>query len=380
MPSSVVTRPHADSVDGDLLDLPRLREAAIALAERLSTARSGASWWARLRRPRLARLLRHDLRLLTLVYREAAEDVHRGDPISPAAEWLLDNFHLVSAEAHHARHDLPAGYYHRLPRPPRPAVETRIETLAREVIRHSDGRLDAERLQSFLISFQTVAPLTIGELWAWPTVLKMTLVGHLATLAARVRAARDAVRMADGHVAASLASKDAALRAFPVDPSMAFVVRLLQRVREYGPLAADIHREVEEWLAARDMTPEDAIRIEGQREAADQTSMGNAITSLRLCASLDWSGFFERVSQVEQILRRDPAGVYGRMDFLSRDQYRQAVEELAGNSSDEQVRVALASVDAARSTPPPDTDERSNHIGHWLVGEGVSALERTCEA
>ena len=82
-------------------------------------------------------------------------------------------------------------------------------------------------------------------------------------------------------------------------------------------------------LSARDQTIEDAIRAEGQHQAAEQAGVANLITSLRLISTFDWSEFFESVSLVEQVLQRDPAGVYGRMDFRSRDRYRHAVEELA---------------------------------------------------
>ena len=76
--------------------------------------------------------------------------------------------------------------------------------------------------------------------------------------------------------------------------------------------------------------------------------MANAVTSLRLCAEIDWPQFVESVSLVERVLQRDPAGVHGRMEFLSRDRYRQAVEELADPTGEAQVRVALRAVESAR--------------------------------
>ena len=83
-------------------------------------------------------------------------------------------------------------------------------------------------------------------------------------------------------------------------------------------------------------------------------SVANAITSLRLCSAIDWRQYVESVSLVEQVLQRDPAGAYGRMDFLSRDRQRQAVEELAAPSGDAQVRVALRAVESARQAAAAD--------------------------
>ena len=90
------------------------------------------------------------------------------------------------------------------------------------------------------------------------------------------------------------------------------------------------------------MTAEEAVRSEHQRQGVTQVSVANAITSLRLCSEIDWREFVERVSLVEHALRRDPAGVYGRMDFLSRDEQRHAVEQIAAPNGEAQVHVGAA--------------------------------------
>ncbi|MEQ1575423.1 MAG: glycosyltransferase family 2 protein, partial [Vicinamibacterales bacterium] len=357
---------------GELLDLARLREFAAALAHRLTIARASASWRARAAH---LNLIDRQLAVLSDVYQDVADDVHLGRTVSPSAEWLLDNYHLISAEARSIRRDLPPGYYRRLPMVAAPPDSTRIEVLATEIIRHSDGQLDAERLRGFLFAFQSVSPLTIGELWAWSSALKLTLVGHITGLAERVRSVRDAFTMADVYLAALDVPGVDRGPDTPDQPSLAFIVRLLQRVREYGSRAAIVREEVDLWLASTGMTPEDAIRIEGQREAADQVSMANAVTSLRLCATLDWSRFFESVSQVEQVLQRDPPGAYGQMDFLTRDQYRRAVEEMAGFSGEAQVRIALLCVERARQASSLGLDSRAEHIGYYLTGPGRPDFE-----
>ncbi len=128
------------------------------------------------------------------------------------------------------------------------------------------------------------------------------------------------------------------------------------------------------------MTAEDSIRTEHQNQAAAQVSVSNAITSLRLCSSLDWTQYFENVSLIEQVLRRDPAGVYGRMDFLSRDRYRQAVEELAEPNGEAQLRVALRSVESARQTAElKSIADRAAHVGYHLISKGRRDLETDVE-
>ncbi len=118
---------------------------------------------ARMRRPDVLPRLAANLRVLTAAYVALADDVHHGVLVAPAAEWLLDNFHLVKAEARAVHQDLPATYYRTLPKATTGGTkgQARIHTLAVELIRHGNGRLDDERLTRFIFAFQTIVPLTL---------------------------------------------------------------------------------------------------------------------------------------------------------------------------------------------------------------------------
>jgi cyclic beta-1,2-glucan synthetase len=156
----------------------------------------------------------------------------------------------------------------------------------------------------------------------------------------------------------------------------ALVVRLLQRVREYGPRLAAVRTGLHAHLAAHQATVEETVRAEHQREAAAQVSVANVITSLHLCATIDWPRFVEAVSLVERVLQQDPAGVHGRMEFLTRDRYRQVVEELAEPTGEAQVRVALRAVESARLAAELEgTDARAAHVGDHLIGASRRELE-----
>ena len=126
---------------------------------------------------------------------------------SPAAEWLLDNFHIISAAARDIHHDLPPSFVRRLPRVAADefAGLPRIYALALELIGSSAGRLDAQRLHRFISAFQSVTPLTIGELWAWPSALKLALLDHLRARGDELAAVR-AHRVAADQMVAEVAS------------------------------------------------------------------------------------------------------------------------------------------------------------------------------
>ena len=320
--------------------------------------------------------LRDDTRALREAYRSLADDATRGEPSSPAAEWLLDNFHIVIAAIRDINHDLPPTFFRRLPRVAADEFATlpRIYAMALELIRCSAGRLDQERLNRFVAAFQSITPLTMGELWAWPSALKLALVEHLRARADILTTSR-AHRLHADRLVGALDTPERVRDTWPSYVHPAFVIRLLQRSREHEG-AARLRNELDAALAARGQTVEDAIRSDARHQAAEQAFMANLIGSLRLVSSFDWSEFFENVSLVEQVLQRDPAAIYGRMDFASRDRYRHAVEEMAEPTGDGQLRVALKSIERARQVAEHAPDAGEGHVGYYLIGHGRQQFER----
>ncbi|MBI5836097.1 MAG: hypothetical protein HZB25_02520 [Candidatus Eisenbacteria bacterium] len=359
---------------GELLGVERLEERARALAAEFTLSRNPQRG-----PPRLLRRLADDARVLRVAYRVLAGDVRRGEPVPPAAEWLLDNFHLVEAEMREIRRHLPTRYYRELPKltTRELAGTARVYAMAVELLRYSDARLDARRLERFVYAYQTVAPLSIGELWAWPSMLKLALIDHLRRLSEELIESRTGRLEADRLFAEFEGGPDReSPPGLPPRPHVAFVDQLLQRMREFGAGAAGLRKRLEERLDASGTTVEEAVRAEHQRQAMNHVSMGNSITSLRLCSTIDWNEYVEDVSLIERILRRDPSGVYGRMEFMSRDGYRHAVEELADPTGEAQVRVALRAVESARQAAEElGADSREAHVGYHLVGGGRRELE-----
>ncbi len=366
-------QPHKKPLRDELLSIERLEERARALAARF-TLNPNPRRAARNVLPRFE----DNARVLRGAYIDMADDVHRGGSVTPAAEWLLDNFHLVASEVLDVRRNLPPGYYRELPKLAlrELAGHARVYFLAEEIIRHSDSRLDRQQLARFMNSFQALAPLTIGELWAWPSMLKLALIENLRRLAEEMIEARAAVRAADAYVARVDAAGHGKPPQLPKSLHPGYIHQLLLRLREYGPRLSAVRDAVETHLSAQQMTSEDAIRSEHQRQAAAQVSVANVITSLRLCSTLDWSQYFEAVSRVERVLQCDPAGVYGSMDFLSRDRYRQAVEELSKPTGEAQLAVALKAVERARQVVEGgQAGDRAAHVGYYLIGNGRRDLE-----
>ena len=370
--------PAPPSANDELLSVEQLEERAKALAATLTiehTRRRGGS-------RRLLWRFRENVAALQDTYRLLTDDARESQTITPAGEWILDNFHVLTSEIRHIGEHLPMDFYRELPRVTvgEFAGAARIYALAMDLARHTDNRLDEDQLRRFLNAFQTVAPLTLGELWAWPSVLRLALIENLRYLADELLEAREARRAADLQLE-QMGSAVTAVAAPPIPPGLhlAHIVRLLHRLREVGLKSAAVRAAIDAHLTERHLTTEDAVRGELQRQAGAQVSVANAITSLRLTSMLDWRDLVEAVSLVERVLLRDPADAYRRMDFLSRDRLRQAVEAIAQPTGAEQVRVANCALDRARQAATDRSPrDRMAHVGYHLVDAGRRSLETDC--
>jgi cyclic beta-1,2-glucan synthetase len=300
-----------------------------------------------------------------------AAAARNAESLSPDAEWLLDNFYVVEDQLREIRDDLPRPFYRELPTVA--SGQPRVQALAADLIAHTDSVLDEDTIVGFVREFQRVTPLTIGELWAIPIMLRLVLVENLRRIAAHMLAARacelEAIRVLQEW------TEDTSL---PLDLSPAhecgsLILRIIEALQEHGAENTERLRELERRLVAQQLTLQQVIHCEYQRQAANQVSIGNVITSMRLISALDWVTFFERTSLVDSIFRRDPTGVYARMDYESRDRYRHVIERIAKVSRVPEVSVAEAALRLASDAP--QENPRTRHIGYWLVDAGLPALE-----
>jgi cyclic beta-1,2-glucan synthetase len=340
-----------------------LEESARTLAAGHRTTRNGGRPVHLKRLDRLASLFTRAYGHFSLM----AEAKHE---LPLAAEWLLDNYYIIHQTVREVRNDLPPKFYRQLPAlADAPTAPPRIYALARALTARLPLHHDPEIVRRFTAAYQETTPLTIGELWALPAMLR------LATLERLGRA----------------------------------TTALLESVRQGGPSTP------EESYIGKSALPSDD---EGECLVSD------GVLDLRAIDAEDWKKNFESLSLVERILRRDPADLYARMDFETRDAYRKAVEEIAERTAESETAVAETAIalseeeslrreagmaPPARRRPrshllsikarnhPADTSEgpspqdsgldrgdsfhteRSAHVGFYLIERGRDLLEQRLE-
>ena len=242
---------------------------------------------------------------------------------SRAGEWMLDNFYIVEQTLHQIEQDLPQSYIDQLPKLSETTLRgyPRVFALGWEWILYNQSQLDLAQVATFVQDYQKVTPLTIGELWALPTMLRIGILERLAT----------AVTVLTGIEVVEI------LRALP------------------------------------NLPPSPTL--------SNETIVANCFLGLRLLSATDWKTFFEQISPVEKILRQDPAGIYIDMDFDTRNSYRSVIEELARHSiqSEESVaQIANELAQIAKDEPQAITQnpDRKSHVGYYLIDSGRSLLEK----
>ena len=316
-----------------------------------------------------------------------AASVQRGHRIAPAAEWLLDNYHLIQEQIELAQAHLSPGYSRELPRlnaGPRRGFP-RIYDVVVELVRHTDGQVDLENLSRFVRAYQETRPLTLGELWAVPIMLRLSLIENLHLVAQRIawrRDQRDAalfwaerfLKVVETQPRTFVATLGDFVRANPpLTPP--FISELVANIDGVNPALGLALNWLEQELTDHGQTLDRVQQSENQAQAANLVTTSNCITSVRGMAAIDWRDFVEAASAIEAVLRRDPAGVYPQMDFRTRDRYRSRVERLARYARKPEPDVAEAAVNLAAESRQTGADRRERHVGYYLIDQGRYELE-----
>ena len=372
---------ETEPIRSEIFGVERLEQHARSLAEAHVTRpekRRGA--------PLLSRL-EDNARVLRGHYRSLTEAIRRDEAIPPAAEWLIDNFFLVDDQVRVIRDSLPSDYYRELPKiaTGHLADAPRVYGLTWAFVAHTDSRFDPDLLERFVRAYQESTPLTMGELWAVPIVLRLVLIENLRRISEQVVRARDARAEANlladrllettGREPEDILEVLEPYSAKPLDSP--FAVALVQRLREIDPAVMPALGWLEERLAEMGTTSEETVRAEHMNQLAAHATVVNVFTSLRQVATYDWREFFESVSLVERTLHRDPTRIYPQMDFATRDTYRHAVEELARGSKLAELTVAQRALETAALEPEEaDHAEVRRHVGYWLIRGGRRRFEK----
>ena len=329
------------------------------------------------------RLASNDALLLS-AYRELCKNVSDGTTITPAAEWLIDNYHVVEEHVRQIRTDLTPGYYRQLPKLEHGhlAGYPRVYAIIWGYIAHTDSYFEPLTLAEYISEYQRTQPLSTGELWAVAISLRLILIENLRRICERIvislRERLSADEVADQLTNPNKRDTISAAEVTDLIPksfSVPYAVRLFQRVKGQEDSLQVAQNILQKRLEDIGLTVDEAIVTEHQRQNAANITVRNIVMSLKLIADVNWENWFDSVSLVDQILREQSR--FGEMDFASRTLYRNAVEELARGSAQSELEIAgrALAVATEASTIDPQ-DRRKSDPGYYLIGKGRPGFEQ----
>ncbi|MBF0859909.1 glycosyl transferase [Gluconobacter sp. LMG 31484] len=365
-------------IRADLFGLDRMRLHAHSLAA--SHSRTAFSGYGN---PLIARL-NDNARVLQKANIALSHASEQGEQLTPAAEWLIDNYYLMDMQIQTIKVELPSGYYRDLPK----LVEgvfaglPRVFEIAWALAAHTDSHIDTATIRGFLETYQQTQPLLIRELWAVPINIRIVLIENLRRISRKISDDLQAREKADA-LADTLTENGgsggpqtmrvlAGVETASLTP--AFLVQFAHRLRGHDPQKDLAFLWLEGVLQERGTDLETVVHAEMQEQGALNATIRNIINSIRLTTTTDWNDLVEEVSLVSRILAAH--GDFSGMDFTTRHLYCRAVEKLAKGSRFSECDIASLAVAKAQDARLGESiDPRRTDPGYYLIAEGRSGLE-----
>lgn len=317
-------------------------------------------------------------------YEYIDKDVRRKREVAPAAEWLLDNLYLIEKEYKHIKYNMPNKYYKNLPVMSKGIMKDypRVYHIAVELVSHTDGKIDGKTIETFVKAYQSNVILSSGELWALPIMIRIALIQNISRITEDVvfaqkekrRAEILADRLIDSLSKKSIEEELEKILQEDVKFTPHFTERLLKLLRDNGIDTENVYKWIEENLELQETNIDKIISLEHQKQAGYQFSMGNSVNSIREVEALNWRKSFEELSIVENILKKDPAGIYSNMDFESRDYYRHMVENIARKLKKPESFIAKKAIECAEKCETLNGEEYKKHVGFYIFDKGTGVL------
>jgi cyclic beta-1,2-glucan synthetase len=329
---------------------------------------------------------RENCRSLNSVYFSLSDIASKKGFLAAGAEWLLDNYHVIDEQVREIRRDLPSSYYKALPRiaEDRWKGYPRVFMISCEFIEHTDSMIQLDTLSEYIDSFQEECPLNINELWAIPIMLRLALVENLKRLSGSVlkfSLQREHARnlfnkiVYNKDISATEILSQILLNVSPESEDVEILFPLLAaRLRTLGSSSALGIQWLEEKAREKNVDLAAATKKQQQLQAADQISIGNAVTSLKNMGRLDWRSWVESQSVVNRILAKESSGIFSRSDFYTRDLIRHKIEDLSRKTKHEERYIAEQALILSDQAHDQSAPYRS-HTGYYLIDEGIHELE-----
>ena len=293
------------------------------------------------------------------------ESISLGVSIPPSGEWLLDNFYLIEEQVNSIKNELSFEQYKRLP-----SVNgvARILVLARELVSFTDACITEENVEVFIRAYQSRKNISMEELWLFPVMLKIAVIEYIREICKRIVASQlhkfKVESLFERLVVKKGVQRFHKYKGVSVDmEATAYVEHLIFLLKKLGRDGKPYLDILEEELARVGTNSSDIVKFEHYDLALRRVSMANSITSIRNIIRFNFTNVFENINSVESFLMQDKW--YSRMDYDTRNEYREAIRNIARNADVSEIYVVSKLLELCSA---------GEHIGEFLIGDKRNLL------
>ena len=322
------------------------------------------------------------------VYSILNEHLKLGINIHPAGEWLLDNFYIIEETVKQIQKELPLNKYMNFVGISNGEYKgfARIYVLASEIVAYTDNKIERENLEDYLISYQRKKTLSMDEIWNIGVFLQIAIIENITDICAQIyssqiqkyRAENIAERLVENKDKSQTKFKNTKIeKEFFQDMRYPFIEYMSYILKRYGKKANAYLNVLEEVVEKLGTTVSDVIKKEHFEIATQKVLMGNSITSIKEIQRINFLDIFEKINGVEEILKKDPANVYEKMDYKTKEYYRGKIKEISKKTKISEIYIARKMLELAQENLQETT--KKTHIGYYLIDNGINELYEKLE-
>ncbi|MCX7884594.1 MAG: carbohydrate-binding protein [Caloramator sp.] len=327
----------------------------------------------------LFKRLDENFKFISDTYLSLNEYLKKGHPLCAGADWFLDNFYIIEEQYRYLKQNsndkfmrklnvLRNGYYKNYPR---------VFIIAIELISHTDGRIDKNKLIDFINYYQSISPLSMAEIWSLSVMIKIALIENIRHTCEKIISVQKQWIKAENLKDKDYDNMIESIKRYTenINPSMfPYIEHSLRVLKKKDINLNTILDYYNTKLSELDIDVESVVKREHQEQSSYQVTTGNCISSLRLANEIDWKEIFESLSFVEKILRNDPSEIYNLQDFESRNYYRKVLEKIAEITGKSETKVAKKIIDLTNNAKKSNKNLKEYHVGYYLIGKGRKTL------
>ena len=323
--------------------------------------------------------------IIKIVYNLLNEHIKLGITINPAGEWILDNFYIIEEVIQQIEKELTMKKYVNFVgiQNGQYAGFARIHVLASEIVAYTDNIIRSESLEKYLTSYQNKRALNMDEIWNIGIFLQIAIIQNITDICIKIYNSQVQKYKVKNIIERLVEKKDRNKLEFkPIsmnklekqdfqDINYSFIEYMSYCLKKYGKKAYGYLKILEEETEKAGITVQDAIQKEHFDIAICKTSMANCIISMKKIQRINFLEIFEKINGVEEILNRDPTNIYNKMEYKTKELYRNNIKELAKQSNISEIYISRKILELCRRT---NLQDKQKHIGYYLIDDGRKEL------